>query len=309
MIKKFVFCLVLTLCFQTTVFAAVAFPDTENHWGKPFIDALSEKGAVSGMGDGLFHPDDLVNLKQFVTIIISSQFGNQELVNEDWASGFMKLAVEKGILLAEDLENPDLAITRLTAVRICHESLLNIFNENDEQDTSAAPRDLIDFNSCRTCRVHVEQVYAKGIINGRPGCIFDGNAKLTRAEACTIIMKMIDASLRNPPAPNTDEQITLISSDSVQNILNTDETALLVDVRDKQEYDLVHISGSICVPVDTIIDSNAEQFPDKNVTIVVYCQKGSRSLLAYNFLLEQGYTNVYTLGGIDNWKFDFEYGN
>ena len=69
---------------------------------------------------------------------------------------------------------------------------------------------------------------------------------------------------------------------------------IIVDVRTKEEYDQLHVKGSINIPYDQI-DENVDLDKDKN--IFVYCKSGNRSSIAYNTLDSLGY-NVYDLGGI-----------
>jgi lactocepin len=200
---KFILVAAVICCFVPTnaAFAAKGnFDDVQSHWAKTYIDALVEKGAVSGMDDGLFHPDSTITINQFVTMIIASQYGRQKPVaGGDWASGYIKLASEKGVIDGIDTLCADDPMSRSTAARISHYTLLNILGESDEDDVSAASR-LLDFDTCKICREHIEQCYTKGIVAGRPDGLFDGNAYLTRAEACVIVLKVIDVSLRTPPS-------------------------------------------------------------------------------------------------------------
>jgi len=71
---------------------------------------------------------------------------------------------------------------------------------------------------------------------------------------------------------------------------------IIIDVRTKEEYDELHISGAINIPLNELDKNN--KF-DKNKIIFVYCRSGNRSRTAYNLLKNLGYT-VYDLGGIDN---------
>ena len=178
------------------------FSDVNGHWAERYILSLMEKGAITGMPDGLFHPDDTVTIPQFVKIIMSGEYGEIEPINGDWASGYMQKAFDIGIIDLGDMENTS-AITRHEAARLIHNSLLNIYDEVDESDTSIVNNFLDYPSSCKFCLgdFHgiVGQCYVKGIISGKPGPVFDGESSLTRAEACTIIMKMVEPQLRVPP--------------------------------------------------------------------------------------------------------------
>lgn len=78
-------------------------------------------------------------------------------------------------------------------------------------------------------------------------------------------------------------------------------SAILLDVRSKQEYEEGHLSGSIPLCLYDI-DKQANQIlPDKEQTIITCCSSGSRSKEAQEILETMGYENVYNLkGGLDD---------
>jgi len=178
------------------------FPDVRTHWARDYILALAEKGGIAGMPDGSFLPEDNVTFPQFVKIIIGCEYGEIGPVDGgDWVSGFMQKAREVGIIDLTDMEYTG-DITRNDAARVVADSLIHIYGEEAAADTSIV-EEFEDYPSCRSClgffHSVVGECYVKGIITGKPGPIFDGEANLTRAEACAIIMRMMDPSLRIPP--------------------------------------------------------------------------------------------------------------
>jgi hypothetical protein len=184
--------------------AGEVFPDISGHWAEKYISALTEKGGINGMPDGKFHPNDTVTFPQYIKIVIGCEYGEIAPVEGgDWASGFLQKALDTGIIDTDDIGNTG-PITRNDAARIVAASLTQIYAEEAAPDTDIVSR-FSDYPSCKSCRTFFHEVvgecYVKGIITGKPGPIFDGEANLTRAEACIIIMKMIDPSLRTPPAP------------------------------------------------------------------------------------------------------------
>ena len=85
-----------------------------------------------------------------------------------------------------------------------------------------------------------------------------------------------------------------------------DETTgfVLLDVRTEEEYREKRIEGAVLMPV-TEIESRAEaELPDKGQTIFVYCRSGVRSANAAKTLAGLGYTNVFDIGGINDWPFE-----
>ncbi len=68
--------------------------------------------------------------------------------------------------------------------------------------------------------------------------------------------------------------------------------AILIDVRSPQEFKEGHIKGAISIPYYDLYNSAKEVLKEKNQTIIVYCNTGSRSSKAVRILKRQGYTNV-----------------
>lgn len=75
---------------------------------------------------------------------------------------------------------------------------------------------------------------------------------------------------------------------------------ILLDVREKWEWDIACIAGSVHVPLKDIPTKINEL--DQNHSIAVICHHGGRSARAAAFLLQHGFTIVYNVdGGIDAW--------
>lgn len=98
------------------------------------------------------------------------------------------------------------------------------------------------------------------------------------------------------------------SSDGSVNYMEAKEKiindgAILLDVRTKEEYDDKHIDGASLLPLDEInIDSISKLVSDKDIPIIVYCRSGNRSKQAKEKLIALGYSKVYDLGAMNNWK-------
>ena len=287
--------------------AGSRFPDMESHWAREQVEALAEKGIIAGMGDGLFHPKEQVTTSQFVKMVIEGFVGTFPSTDEYWASGYLEEALKSGIIDEDDIERRDEPLIRRFAARIGHAALVEIQKEEDEPDINAAER-LGDLYSCRTCVWSVGQTYVKGIMIGFPDGLFHGDDTLTRAEAAIIIMRLIDPSVRDPQILELPEpkENGLISPDEAIKILSDFPNAMLVDVRSQDEHDAGFIMGSICIPLNDIMDDISQtNIPDdKGYIIILYCQMGSRSQKAYEILTDAGYTNVFSIGGIVDWPYD-----
>jgi rhodanese-related sulfurtransferase len=92
---------------------------------------------------------------------------------------------------------------------------------------------------------------------------------------------------------------------SVETLALPKTKAILLDAREKKEYETSHIKNAICVGYDQFkLEETVGKLPeDKNAKIVVYCSLGIRSEKVAHQLIKAGYTNVFNLyGGIFEWK-------
>src|SRR2546423_1329336 len=79
--------------------------------------------------------------------------------------------------------------------------------------------------------------------------------------------------------------------------------AAIVDVREKDEWNVSHIPDAIHLSRGTIELEIEEKFPDKNALIICHCGGGGRSALAAETLQKMGYKNVRSMaGGMKAWK-------
>jgi rhodanese-related sulfurtransferase len=78
---------------------------------------------------------------------------------------------------------------------------------------------------------------------------------------------------------------------------------VIVDVREKDEWDEEHIPDAIHLGRGTLELEIEEKVPDPNTTVIVHCGGGGRSTLAAESLQKMGYKNVRSMaGGFKAWK-------
>jgi phage shock protein E len=95
-----------------------------------------------------------------------------------------------------------------------------------------------------------------------------------------------------------------ITPEQAKKRLESEKDIILLDVRTKEEFETGHIKDAVLVPVDNLKDESGKVLMNKEAPIFVYCRSGNRSVTAANILIEQGYKNVYNLGGIINWPYE-----
>lgn len=93
-----------------------------------------------------------------------------------------------------------------------------------------------------------------------------------------------------------------ISAAQLVQLVNN-ENALVVDVRDKAEYDSGHIVDSINIPYSSLETRVDELSKYKDRPLVLACKMGQHSGTAGTLLKKKGFENVTRLkGGIAEWR-------
>jgi len=79
--------------------------------------------------------------------------------------------------------------------------------------------------------------------------------------------------------------------------------AVIIDVREKDEWDEEHIPDAIHMSRGTIELEVEEKVPDTSAMVFCHCGGGGRSALAAESLQKMGYKNVRSMaGGFKAWK-------
>ena len=82
--------------------------------------------------------------------------------------------------------------------------------------------------------------------------------------------------------------------------VNDHGTDDVIDLRGAAEYNSGHIPGAKHVFVGTLLQ-NLDEVP-RNKPVIIHCQGGDRSAIAYSLLVKNGYSNVRNFsGGINEW--------
>lgn len=111
------------------------------------------------------------------------------------------------------------------------------------------------------------------------------------------------------------EEVNIIKPDEVMKIMDSEEVYTVIDVRQRDEFYYGYIPGSVNIPRGSIeFNINNELFweneglymPLKEETIILYCKKGKRSMLAAQTLQHMGYKKILVLkDGWKNWELSY----
>ncbi len=176
----------------------VTFSDlNENHWAYEPVAFLSQKGIVSGMGDGSFAPDREVTREQFVKIIVEA-FNVQGVSTNNiftdvesgrWSEEYILAAFENGIAggMGDGIFAPEKPVTRQDAAvmlkRVCDKYGIELTNNekafSDDDKIASYAKD------------SVKALSGAGVINGFEDGTFRPENTLTRAQAAKMIYGLI----------------------------------------------------------------------------------------------------------------------
>jgi phage shock protein E len=96
---------------------------------------------------------------------------------------------------------------------------------------------------------------------------------------------------------NTVPRIT--SADYKARFFGGKESHTLLDVRSSEEFASGYIPGAVNISVQDL-GRKLDKVP-QDKPVVVYCRSGSRSAMAAGILQQNGYGEVYDLGGLIGW--------
>jgi rhodanese-related sulfurtransferase len=110
-----------------------------------------------------------------------------------------------------------------------------------------------------------------------------------------LVYSFIGGRLRGYGSANTAQAIQLINQ----------EGAVIVDVREDNEYINGHIVNSVHIPLGYLSDRLKDLEKYKSKPVIVGCRSGQRSASACVTLKKHGFEKVYNLsGGIMAWQND-----
>ena len=99
------------------------------------------------------------------------------------------------------------------------------------------------------------------------------------------------------------KQIREVSVHDVDSAIQNRSDFVLLDVREKEEWDEGHLPGAVFLPRGFLEVRIEKTVPERQTPIILYCAGGVRSALAAKSLQDMGYTDVVSMaGGYGEWK-------
>lgn len=83
------------------------------------------------------------------------------------------------------------------------------------------------------------------------------------------------------------------------------EPPIVIDVRERWEYDIAHLEPSELIPLSTLPERVHTLDPARAYALL--CHHGMRSEMAANWLAQHGFTRLINIdGGIDAWSVEVD---
>ncbi|HEX4128459.1 MAG TPA: rhodanese-like domain-containing protein [Pirellulales bacterium] len=90
---------------------------------------------------------------------------------------------------------------------------------------------------------------------------------------------------------------------SVKARLDRGDDFLLLDCREREEYETARIAGATLVPMSELMIRVGELQAAQSKPVVVHCHHGGRSLKVTHWLRQNGFPQAQNMtGGIDRWS-------
>ena len=226
--KISVFLVLALLCAQSAY--AAQFNDINGHWAETVINELADKGIVNGTDTGAFMPNGTVTRAEYLKMIMNtvkiapSESGAADCLDAkgtDWYVGYLKSALEKGLIPQNMIRNYDAEIItdtdsdgNVVSSRVEYSGAFDGTNPISREEMAfltmgmyqyvlnantmkglAEKTDLSftdDSEISEWAKSGVRLAAANGFINGMEDGSFQPKSTATRAQAAAVISRVIE---------------------------------------------------------------------------------------------------------------------
>lgn len=200
----------VTLISCSSALAADYSDVNQSAWYASYVNKISELNAFSGYEDGTFRPDNQITQEEFIKTVVCLICGELNESNaptvkntwnskwSSWAIPYLDRAFELGLITEQD------TMFKLVGIPCNRGEMAKVITraaeylkEDSVADTSTYITKLKDYNRMKEeYKPYVLQAYAKGILSGYDDGTFRDDGLLTRAEASSVLVRLIDKNER-----------------------------------------------------------------------------------------------------------------
>lgn len=234
------------------------FDDISGHWGEEYIKYLSAREIFGGTSPTEFSPEMPLTRGMFITALgrmhgvetekHSTDTGYADVNSEEYYAPYISWSKENGILpsVSETAFAPEESITRAD-MALAINNYINVCGFNIKPFGFGS--EFVDIASCTEAqKAAILNIQDKGIINGIGDGKFEPDGMLTRAEAATVLTRLIKGVVGANYGTRFDRSKFLIGAFGYnENLINPDSMAEFVDmdldflISYKAGYKLMHL--------------------------------------------------------------------
>ena len=197
--------------------AGAAFTDVpQNHWANPYVEAMTQKGVVTGVGNGRFNPDGNLSTAEF-SVMLTQAFCPKEVADPEegaaWWEPYLNAAWEAGYLTdttagfsyADGSWDADVVTAPMTrydmAQAMNNTAVAEKMTLPTDEQREAAQAAIGDFDSIpEDYESAVVAMYALGYLSGvNANGDFGGESTMTRAQSCVVMSKLLGTEVETTP--------------------------------------------------------------------------------------------------------------
>ncbi|WP_036718834.1 S-layer homology domain-containing protein [Paenibacillus harenae] len=178
-----------------------SFADLEGHWAKADVELLANKWIINGKTENQYEPELPVTRAEFAAMLVRSLGLDvlkadvfHDVQPSDWYAGAVGTAYQTGLIngFEDGAFRPNDHITReqMAAMMI---RAMKAGGKEFQADTDILERFADRSDIGEWARTAVSQSLAAGLIQGMPDNAFAPNKPATRAQAATILKRMLQA--------------------------------------------------------------------------------------------------------------------
>ena len=197
--------------------AGAAFTDVpQDHWANPYVEAMTQKGVVTGVGNGRFNPDGNLSTAEFA-VMLTQAFCPKEVADPEegaaWWEPYLNAAWEAGYLTdttagfsyADGSWDADVVTAPMTrydmAQAMNNTAVAEKMTLPTDEQREAAQAAIGDFDSIpEDYESAVVAMYALGYLSGvNANGDFGGESTMTRAQSCVVMSKLLGTEVETTP--------------------------------------------------------------------------------------------------------------
>lgn len=221
--KRFVAALICGLVVFFTVFQIYGtsiYSDLDTtHWAYKGIEAMSERGILTGYPDGSFKPEQLVSFGEFIKMMTVTEGGDPGVSPKGhWALNYYQKGLDLGLFHDHKISKTSLdrEIPRGYMAYLISSGL----GEFTVNDYAKIRGEITDVEVGTPFEYDIIKAYEKGILNGYPDGSFRPEGTLTRAEAAVVLSNYI--TVKNGGTITSDEE-EMVDEETEEEIVDEEE--------------------------------------------------------------------------------------